>query len=78
MIRLIQTLALVLPLAVSAQVVKLDGTKVHQYKQVGEAKLFLHAFNPKGHKASDRRPAIVFFFGGGWNGGLLALAQQRP
>ena len=69
MIRLIQTLALVLPLAVSAQVVKLDGAKVHQYKQVGEAKLFLHAFNPKGHKASDRRPAIVFFFGGGWNGG---------
>ena len=67
--RLIQTLALVLPLAVSAQVVKLDGAKVHQYKQVGEAKLFLHAFNPKGHKASDRRPAIVFFFGGGWNGG---------
>ena len=67
--RLIQTLALVLPLAVSAQVVKLDGAKVHQYKQVGDTKLFLHAFNPKGHKASDRRPAIVFFFGGGWNGG---------
>ena len=42
---------------------------MHQYKQVGEAKLFLHAFNPKGHKALDRRPAIVFFFGGGWNGG---------
>jgi acetyl esterase/lipase len=69
MIRLIQTLALVLPLAVSAQVVKLDGAKVHQYKQVGDTKLFLHAFNPKGHKALDRRPAIVFFFGGGWNGG---------
>jgi len=69
MMRLIQTLALVLPLAASAQVVKLEGAKVHQYKQVGEAKLFLHAFNPKGHKASDRRPAIVFFFGGGWNGG---------
>ena len=67
--RLIQTLALVLPLAVSAQVVKLDGAKVHQYKQVGDTKLFLHAFNPKGHKASDRLPAIVFFFGGGWNGG---------
>ena len=67
--RLFQMLVLVLPLAASAQVVKLEGAKVHQYKQVGEAKLFLHAFNPKGHKASDRRPAIVFFFGGGWNGG---------
>ncbi len=67
--RLFQMLVLVLPLAASAQVVKLEGAKVHQYKQVGEAKLFLHAFNPKGHKASNRRPAIVFFFGGGWNGG---------
>ena len=67
--RLFQSFALVLPLAVSAQVVKLEGAKVHQYKQVGGTKLFLHAFNPKGHKASDRLPAIVFFFGGGWNGG---------
>ena len=67
--RLFQMLVLVLPLAASAQVVKLEGAKVHQYKQVGDTKLFLHTFNPKGHKASDRRPAIVFFFGGGWNGG---------
>ena len=38
----------------------------------GEAKqgeLSLHQFNPKGHQATDRAPAIVFFFGGGWNGG---------
>ena len=26
-------------------------------------------FEPEGHKASDARPAIVFFFGGGWVGG---------
>ena len=58
-----------LPFVASAQVVKLEGAKVHQYKQVGETKLFLHVYNPDGHKDSDRKPAIVFFFGGGWNGG---------
>ena len=29
----------------------------------------MNIFLPEGHKASDKRPAIVFFFGGGWNGG---------
>jgi len=33
------------------------------------APLRLHAFFPEGHQASDKRPAIVFFFGGGWTGG---------
>ena len=67
--RLLQTLTLILPLVASAQVAKLEGAKVQQYKQVGDTKLFLHVFNPKGHKVSDQRPATVFFFGGGWNGG---------
>ena len=40
-----------------------------QYKEASGAKLFLHVFNPEGHKTTDARPAIVFFFGGGWNGG---------
>ena len=39
------------------------------YKKVGDVELKLHIFNPEGHKASDKKPAIVFFFGGGWNGG---------
>lgn len=39
------------------------------YKAIGDVKLALHIFNPLDHKASDKRPAIVFFFGGGWNGG---------
>ena len=39
------------------------------YKKVGNVELQLHIFNPEGHKASDRKPAIVFFFGGGWSGG---------
>jgi acetyl esterase len=28
-----------------------------------------YVFNPPGHRASDRRPAMVFFFGGGWKNG---------
>ena len=39
------------------------------YKTVGDAKLTLDLFLPEGHKATDRRPAIVFFFGGGWTSG---------
>ncbi len=39
------------------------------YKTAGDAELKLHIFNPEGHQASDKRPAIVFFFGGGWVGG---------
>jgi acetyl esterase/lipase len=33
----------------------------------GDLSMFLHM--PEGWKASDRRPAIVFFFGGGWTNG---------
>ncbi len=39
------------------------------YKRVGDVKLRLFVHEPKGHQASDKRPAIVFFFGGGWVGG---------
>lgn len=43
--------------------------RIIEYKQVGDSKLTLHVFNPPSHKASDKTPAIVFFFGGGWKGG---------
>ncbi len=42
------------------------------YKTVGETNLHLSAFAPPDHKPSDKRPAIVFFFGGGWNGARRA------
>jgi acetyl esterase/lipase len=44
-------------------------TKQVVYKTVGDVELKMHIFEPAGHKATDKRPAIVFFFGGGWNGG---------
>lgn len=39
------------------------------YKRTGDRELKLFIEKPAGWKASDKRPAIVFFFGGGWVGG---------
>ncbi len=47
----------------------MPGAQERIYKTVGKAKLSLYIFQPAGHKASDRSPAIVFFFGGGWSSG---------
>ena len=45
------------------------GAAAETYKEASGAKLRLYLFKPEGHQAGDKRPAIVFFFGGGWNGG---------
>lgn len=39
------------------------------YKTINDVELRLHVFEPTGHRSSDLAPAVVFFFGGGWNGG---------
>lgn len=39
------------------------------YKTIGDVALKINLYLPKDHKPTDRRPAIVFFFGGGWVGG---------
>ncbi len=39
------------------------------YKTVESRDLKLFIDRPADWKASDKRPAIVFFFGGGWVGG---------
>jgi acetyl esterase len=39
------------------------------YRKTEQAELKLEVFRPKDWKAGDQRPAIVFFFGGGWVGG---------
>lgn len=38
-------------------------------QSTGSVVLKLHVFEPAGHNASAKAPAVVFFFGGGWNGG---------
>ncbi len=42
------------------------GAKKHVYREVNGTSLELYVFAPEGHRAADRRPAVVFFFGGGW------------
>lgn len=55
--------------AASVASLKFDGAQAERYKTVGDVDLYLHIFAPEGHAATDKRPAAVFFFGGGWNGG---------
>jgi acetyl esterase/lipase len=55
--------------ATAATTAELKPDRLITYKTVDGIELKLHAFEPTGLKASDRRPAIVFFFGGGWNSG---------
>ncbi|QEF99964.1 Lipase 2 [Stieleria maiorica] len=50
------------------------GASVEVYKTTEDAEgqavsLNLYVFRPHDHKPSDRRSAIVFFFGGGWKSG---------
>ena len=49
------------------------------YKTVGDRELKLFLDKPADWKAGDRRPALLFFFGGGWVGGKTGqfLAQSK-
>ena len=48
---------------------KFNPDKVVTYKTIDGVELELHFFEPEGLQSTDKRPAIVFFFGGGWTGG---------
>lgn len=45
------------------------ASQVKVFKTIGNVKLHMRIYLPEGHKSTDKRPAIVFFFGGGWMGG---------
>ena len=51
--------------------------RVETYKSVEGTDLKVWIFEPEGHKASDSRPAIVFFFGGGWRNGTPGQFHQQ-
>ena len=56
----------------------LKDATVKIYKTIGEnVNLKLYIFNPADHKVTDKSPAIVFFFGGGWRSGTpIQFARQ--
>ena len=66
---LLTTLLICLGAALSVHSAELKPDRSPIYKTVGEVELKLHVFEPTGLTASDQRPAIVFFFGGGWSSG---------
>jgi acetyl esterase/lipase len=71
-IRLSWTLAFLFLSTLPAQALEVPGfvpDKKITYKKLGDLELHLHVFVPPNHAPSDKRPAIVFFFGGGWSGG---------
>jgi len=51
---------------------EIPNAEAKAYKKVGDVELKLWVFKPEGWKASEKRPAIVFFFGGGWRAGSPA------
>lgn len=57
--------------------VEFAGARKETYKTIGDVKLTVHIFTPEGHKPDDRRPVIVFFFGGGWVGGTPRQFEQQ-
>jgi acetyl esterase len=81
-IALVVGFALAGPLAAQEKkgTVKLTDTAVKSesvvFKKTPQGELNLHVFHPPGGTANDRRPAIVFFFGGGWKSG--AYTQFVP
>lgn len=52
-----------------APLVMLHGEETVVYKKAGDRELRLFIEKPADWKASDQRPGIVFYFGGGWVGG---------
>ncbi|MBI5694080.1 MAG: alpha/beta hydrolase [Verrucomicrobia bacterium] len=55
---------------------RFDGARVEVYKTVGDVKLTLHVFEPATGPKADR-PAVVFFFGGGWTNGSPAQFERQ-
>jgi acetyl esterase/lipase len=71
-----------IPCPASAQV-KRGGSpigsedKTFPYKKTPQGELSLHVHFPAGWKATDRRPVLVFFFGGGWTNGNVRQFEPQ-
>lgn len=60
---------LLLIILLLAALLPLRAAETLIYKKAGDRELKLLLEKPANWKASDKRPAVVFFFGGGWVGG---------
>ncbi len=46
------------------------------YKEIDKTKLFLEVYYPQQIEGNKTYPAMVFFFGGGWNGGRITQFKK--
>lgn len=51
----------------SDQLMDLNCPAKNLFKRIDDVELNLWIFQPENHTRQDSRPAIIFFFGGGWN-----------
>ena len=66
------------PLWAKPAEVDFKGARAEVYKTASGDELKLYIFEPKGHQpGGEARPAAVFFFGGGWNGGEPSQFEQH-
>ena len=56
--------------------VSLPGAETFIYREGKPDPMRLHVFKPNDWKTGDRRPALVFFFGGGWTKGTPERAAS--
>lgn len=57
---------------------KMDGCREETYKEIDGTKLNVYIFeDPAAAAAKAHRPAIVFFFGGGWQAGSPAQFEKQ-
>jgi acetyl esterase/lipase len=76
---LFPALLAVLSLSIATPAVAGDDptAKTFAYKTIPGGKLEMVVHFPPGWKATDKRPAIVFFFGGGWLGGTIRQFESQ-
>ena len=55
--------------SIAPQPLSIDGATTYVYKSINGTALRLYVFSPPNHSSATRRPAILFFFGGGWTRG---------
>ena len=71
--RLFHTIIIVLVFGLSG----FTQPKTHLlYKQIDSTALYLDIFYPEKYDGNSSYPAIIFFFGGGWNSG--SVKQFEP
>ena len=51
--------------------------KTEVYAKRGDRELEIHLHFPQGWKATDKRPGMVFFFGGGWKDGSTGQFERQ-